>query len=107
MRTQGTYYIRGKEGRTEGQTDGRTEGWNAKNYVPPLFFEKAGDNNKSIQVIKPVKNMLVHIFQRRPLCALMGACVVNRMKTVSIFVGTYIVGTLKMPQSVLITVISD
>ena len=24
--------------------DGRTEGRNAENYVPPLFFEKAGDN---------------------------------------------------------------
>ena len=41
MRTQGTYYIRG----TEGRKDGRTEGRNAENYVPPLFFEKAGDNN--------------------------------------------------------------
>ena len=53
MRTQGTYYIRGTEGRkdgktegrTEGQKDGRTEGRKAENYVPPLFFEKAGDNN--------------------------------------------------------------
>ena len=42
MRTQGTYYIRG----TEGRKDGRTEGRNAENYVPPLFFEKAGDNKK-------------------------------------------------------------
>ena len=33
---QGTYYIR--------RTEGRTEGRNAENYVPPLFFEKAGDN---------------------------------------------------------------
>ena len=40
MRTQGTYYIRG----TEGRKDGRREGRKAENYVPPLFFEKAGDN---------------------------------------------------------------
>ena len=40
MRTQGTYYIRGTEGRKDGRKDGR----NAENYVPPLFFEKAGDN---------------------------------------------------------------
>ena len=26
MRTQGTYYIRGMEGRKDGRTDGRTEG---------------------------------------------------------------------------------
>ena len=26
--------------------DGRKEGWKAENYVPPLFFEKAGDNKK-------------------------------------------------------------
>ena len=24
--------------------EGQTEGRNAENYVPPLFFEKAGDN---------------------------------------------------------------
>ena len=45
LRPQGTY--RGtegqKDGRTEGQKEGRTEGRKAKNYVPPLFFEKAGD----------------------------------------------------------------
>ena len=35
-------YIRG----TEGRKDGRTEGRKAENYVPPLFFEKAGDKNK-------------------------------------------------------------
>ena len=29
----------------EGRTEGRTEGWKAEIYVPPLFFEKAGDNN--------------------------------------------------------------
>ena len=46
MRTQGTYYIRG----TEGRKDGRTEGRNAENYVPPLFFEKAGDKKN---IIKP------------------------------------------------------
>ena len=28
----------------DGRTDGRTEWRNAKKYVPPLFFEKAGDN---------------------------------------------------------------
>ena len=27
----------------EGRKDGRTEGRKAENYVPPLFFEKAGD----------------------------------------------------------------
>ena len=51
MRTQGTYYIRGTEGRKDGRTEGRKDGWkdgrtegrNAENYVPPLFFEKAGD----------------------------------------------------------------
>ena len=32
------------EGRKDGRKDGRTEGRNAENYVPPLFFEKAGDN---------------------------------------------------------------
>ena len=47
MRTQGTYYIRGTEGRKDGRTDGRTEGRNAENYVPPLFFEKAGDKKYS------------------------------------------------------------
>ena len=26
--------------------EGRTEGRKAKNYVPPLFFEKAGDNKQ-------------------------------------------------------------
>ena len=34
----------------DGQKDGRTEGRNAENYVPPLFFEKAGDNNMSLVV---------------------------------------------------------
>ena len=33
-----------KDRRTDGRTDGPAEGRNAKNYVPPLFFEKAGDN---------------------------------------------------------------
>ena len=41
MRTQGTYSYRGAEGRTEGRK--------AKNYVPPLFFEKAGDNKLANQ----------------------------------------------------------
>ena len=40
MRTQGTKYFRGTERRTEGRK--------AENYVPPLFFEKAG-NNKGVQ----------------------------------------------------------
>ena len=30
-------------GRKDGKTEGRTEGRKAENYVPPLFFEKAGD----------------------------------------------------------------
>ena len=30
----------GQDGRTEGRNDGKP-----KDYVPPLFFEKAGDNN--------------------------------------------------------------
>ena len=34
LRKQGTYPYRGTEGRK------------AKNYAPPLFFEKAGDNKK-------------------------------------------------------------
>ena len=34
-----------KDGRMDGRTDGRKDGRKAKNYVPPLFFEKAGDNN--------------------------------------------------------------
>ena len=36
-----------KDGRTHGWTEGRTEGREAKNYVPPLFFEKAGDKKSS------------------------------------------------------------
>ena len=32
-------------GRKDRRTEGRTEGRKAKNYVPPLFFEKAGDKN--------------------------------------------------------------
>ena len=31
--------------RTDGRKDGQKDGRNAENYVPPLFFEKAGDNN--------------------------------------------------------------
>ena len=31
----------------EGRKDRRTEGRNAENYVPPVFFEKAGDNNNN------------------------------------------------------------
>ena len=31
----------------DGQKDGWTEGRKAEKYVPPLFFEKAGDNNKN------------------------------------------------------------
>ena len=46
------------EGRKDGRTDGRTEGRNAENYVPPLFFEKAGDNYP-IHFRK--KNYLKHI----------------------------------------------
>ena len=32
------------DGNTERWKDRRTEGRKAENYVPPLFFEKAGDN---------------------------------------------------------------
>ena len=32
-------------GRKDGRTEGREEGRNAEYYVPPLFFEKAGDKN--------------------------------------------------------------
>ena len=39
-----TYYFRG----TEGRKDGGTEGQKSKNYVPPLFFEKAGDNKVAV-----------------------------------------------------------
>ena len=62
MRTQGTYYIRGTEVRKDGRTDGRTEGRNAENYVPPLFFEKAGDNkiSKSIDNESYQNNRIVH-----------------------------------------------
>ena len=35
-----------KDGRTDGRTDIRTRGrTESRNYVPPLFFEKAGANN--------------------------------------------------------------
>ena len=48
LRTQGTFYYMVTEGRkdsrTERRKDGHTEGLKAKNYAPPLFFEKAGDN---------------------------------------------------------------
>ena len=37
------------EGQTDGKTDGRTEGREAKNYAPPLFFEKAGDNKNRVE----------------------------------------------------------
>ena len=57
--------------------------------IKPVFNTQMSDNGQF---------MLVHIFQRRPLCAHMGACVGNRMNTIPIFVGIYIVGTLKMPQ---------
>ena len=32
-----------------GRTDGQKEGRKAKNYVPPLFFEKTGDNKADRQ----------------------------------------------------------
>ena len=35
--------MQNEDGRTEGWTDGR----NAENYVPTLFFEKAGDKKKT------------------------------------------------------------
>ena len=37
-----------KDGRTDGRTDRRTERRKAKNHVPPLFFEKAGDKKRMI-----------------------------------------------------------
>ena len=44
------YIVLKGDGRTErrkdGRKDGRTEGRKAENYVPPLFFEKAGDNKE-------------------------------------------------------------
>ena len=36
---------------TDGRTDGRTEGRKAKNYVPLLFFEKAGDNKYTHRIV--------------------------------------------------------
>ena len=38
--------------------DGRTEGRKAENYVPPLFFEKAGDNKVSVE------NDVIRLFQK-------------------------------------------
>ena len=38
-----------------GRKDGRTEGRNAENYVPPLFFEKAGDNKNYIYIASTPK----------------------------------------------------
>ena len=39
------------EGRKERRKDGRTEGWDAEYYVPPLFFEKAGDKKHTYVVV--------------------------------------------------------
>ena len=61
MRTQGTYYIRGTEGRKDGRKDGRTEGRNAENYVPPLFFEKAGDNKHCRYPMSTSENVQIHV----------------------------------------------
>ena len=44
-----------------GKIEGRTEGRKAENYVPPLFFEKAGDNNTQAS-LRP--NMLYLSAQR-------------------------------------------
>ena len=52
---QGTYYIGGTEGRTEGQK--------AKNYVPPLFFEKAGDKKKFHLNFQYAKHVRCNILQ--------------------------------------------
>ena len=32
--------------------EGRTEGRKAENYVPPLFFEKAGDKKDTLEKLK-------------------------------------------------------
>ena len=37
---------------TDGQTYGQMEGQKEENYVPPLFFEKAGDKNKAREILK-------------------------------------------------------
>ena len=49
MRTQGTYYFRGKE-------EGLKERLNAEYFVPPLFFEKVGDNK---QILLSDQNYIV------------------------------------------------
>ena len=45
--------------RKPGRKDGRTEGRKAENYVPPLFFEKAGDNNQVQYKIMHSRNRLL------------------------------------------------
>ena len=56
------YIVLYGDGRTDGRKDGRTErrkdGRKAENYVPPLFFEKAGDNNFTIQIILLALNII-------------------------------------------------
>ena len=39
-----------------GRKDGWKDGRNAENYVPPLFFEKAGDNN-NFDYLKELDNL--------------------------------------------------
>ena len=43
-----------------GRKDGRTEGRRAENYVPPLFFEKAGDNKNVFDNVARVLNELAN-----------------------------------------------
>ena len=43
----------------ERRTEGRTEGWKAENYVPPLFFEKAGDKKMQIEPRHEKTNVVV------------------------------------------------
>ena len=58
-----TRYIlyRGTEGRKDRRTDGMTK---AKNYVPPLFFEKAGDNKMAT---KSENADLLTLFQKQSI----------------------------------------
>ena len=68
MCTQGTYYIRGTEGR------------NAKNYVPPLFFEKAGDNNENeiFKLAKPAFRGLAKLWHVITIAGRYKECYLDR-----------------------------
>ena len=52
------------DGRTDGRTEGQTEGRKAENYVPPLFFEKAGDNNSIATVIENTNQICRYYMQK-------------------------------------------